>query len=320
MTNVEHRAGGGRALVVGWYSFPAMGATAGDMLARDVVCEWLNEARIPYDVAVAVPFVDGVSLEDVDPHNYSRLVFVCGPFGNGPPITGLLSAFAHCELIGVDVSMLDPIEEWNPFSLLLERDSSRTVAPDLAFARKSESVPVVGVLKVHHQNEYGRRARHDDANRAIDRMLERTRVARVPIETRLDTNDAGHHSAGQVESLIARMDAVVTTRLHGCVLALKHGVPPIAIDPIAGGAKVRRQCEAIGWELIFTVDELDDDLLLAAMHKALDLQTRERARACADDAIRRLQPVRTAFLSWFTPDPAPIRPESVSSTDHPAEP
>ena len=236
------------------------------------------------------------------------------------PSQACFRRFPHCELIGVDVSMLDPIEKWNPFSLLLERDSSRTVAPDLAFAGQSESVPVVGVLKVHHQNEYGRRARHDDANSAIDRMLTRTQVACVPIETRLDTNDAGHHSAGQVESLIARMDAVVTTRLHGCVLALKHGVPPLVIDPIAGGAKVRRQCEAIGWELIFTVDDLHDDLLLAAMHQALDPHTRERARACANDATRRLQAVRTTFLDWFTPLSVPVQPGSVPSTDHPAEP
>ena len=47
-------------------------------------------------------------------------------------------------------------------------------------------------------------------------------------------------TAEEVESLIARMDVVLTTRLHGLVLALKHGVPVVAIDPIAGGAKLRR--------------------------------------------------------------------------------
>ena len=36
------------------------------------------------------------------------------------------------------------------------------------------------------------------------------------------------------------MDAVVTTRLHGTVLAIKNGVPPVVIDPIAGGRKVLR--------------------------------------------------------------------------------
>ena len=50
-----------RALVAGWFSFEGMGATAGDILARDVVCGWLEEAAIPYDVATARPFTDGIA-------------------------------------------------------------------------------------------------------------------------------------------------------------------------------------------------------------------------------------------------------------------
>ena len=35
-----------KTLVAGWFSFEQMGASAGDLLARDLVCEWL-EARRP---------------------------------------------------------------------------------------------------------------------------------------------------------------------------------------------------------------------------------------------------------------------------------
>jgi exopolysaccharide biosynthesis predicted pyruvyltransferase EpsI len=66
-------------------------------------------------------------------------------------------------------------------------------------------------------------------------------MAVIAIDTRLDENRTGLRTAGEVESLIARMDVVLTTRLHGMVLALKNGVPAIAIDSVAGGAKVRRQ-------------------------------------------------------------------------------
>ncbi len=46
------------------------------------------------------------------------------------------------------------------------------------------------------------------------------------------------------------MDIVVTTRLHGMVLALKNGVPAIAVDPIVGGAKITQQARAINWPIL----------------------------------------------------------------------
>lgn len=33
--------------------------------------------------------------------------------------------------------------------------------------------------------------------------------------------------------MLRRLDVVVTTRLHGLVLALKNGVPALAVDPVA---------------------------------------------------------------------------------------
>ena len=42
-----------RTLVVGWFSFETMGTTAGDLLARDLVCRWLSGAGVTFDVAAA---------------------------------------------------------------------------------------------------------------------------------------------------------------------------------------------------------------------------------------------------------------------------
>lgn len=39
-----------RALVAGRFSVEDGGATAGDLLVRDVLCNWLAERRIAYDV------------------------------------------------------------------------------------------------------------------------------------------------------------------------------------------------------------------------------------------------------------------------------
>jgi hypothetical protein len=97
----------------------------------------------------------------VDPAAYAHLVFVCGPFRNiGPAITEFLERFAHCRRIGLDLSMIEPVEAWNPFDLLLERDSNRTARPDISFACGQPSVPVVGVCLVHRQKEYKARGQH----------------------------------------------------------------------------------------------------------------------------------------------------------------
>ena len=284
-----------KVLVTGWFSFPQMGATAGDLLTRDLVCRWLEEAGHAFDVALAPPFVGGVDWLTVDPSRYSDVVFVCGPFGNGWPIPELLERFAGRRLIGVNVSMLDPIDTWNPFDLLLERDSSVCSRPDLTMLTSAARVPVVGIVLVHDQKEY-RNGLHDAANAAIARLIASRPMAIVRIDTRLDTNATGLRTAAEVESLIARMDVVVTTRLHGLVLAIKNGVPAVAIDPIVGGAKVLRQATALQWPMCFTANGLDDDWLVRAFEYGLTAEGRVKARECAERARTRLTGVREQFL------------------------
>jgi hypothetical protein len=71
-------------LVAGWFSFEQMGATAGDLLVRDVACAWLDEARRSYAVATAPPLTGGVDWRRVEPTEYEQVVFVCGPLGRRP--------------------------------------------------------------------------------------------------------------------------------------------------------------------------------------------------------------------------------------------
>jgi hypothetical protein len=283
-----------RTLVVGWFSFPGMGATAGDLLARDVVCEWLEDAGRPYDVALAPPFEDGVDWQAVDPGDYEDLVFVCGPFGNGWPITDLLSRFTEARLVGVDLSMLQPLEEWNPFDVLLERDSSRTARPDISFLSKAPSVPVVGLVLVHRQSEYADGV-HEEVEAAIHEALAARDVAVVPIDTRLDVNATGLHTPAQVESVIARMDVVVTTRLHGLVLALKNGIPAIAVDPVRGGAKVMRQADVLGWPHVVSADAATPAQIGNSLDRCLESGARGVALQCAQRARQTLEGVVSEF-------------------------
>ena len=285
-----------RALVAGWFSFENMGATAGDLIARDLVCDWLRDGGVPFDVAVAAPFADGIDWRQCRAADYSHLLFVCGPFGNGPPVDEMLERFAGCRLVGIDLSMLDTLENCNPFHLLLERDSSAHSRPDLVFLAPPRSVPVVGVVLVHPQAEYGRRGMHRQANEAIAALIERSDVAAVNIDTRLDRNSTGLRTAAQVESLIARMDAVLTTRLHGTVFALKNGVPALAIDPIAGGAKLLQQARTLGWPTAFTADAITPDRLDAALDHCLSPEGRREAETCRRRAVALLEGTRERLL------------------------
>jgi hypothetical protein len=291
------REDGMRVLVTGWFSLDVGHATAGDVMAHQVVCEWLDEAGYAYDVAVTPPFVGDLGLAAADPSKYSHVVFVCGPFRPGWPLTEFLERFAGCTLIGINVSMLQPVEMWNPFDALLERDGTRTSRPDLAFLSTQPQVPVVGVVLVHPQSEYGDRQRHAVVNEAVRCLMAARDVAVVNIDTRLDTNAVGLSSPGQVEALIARMDAVVTTRLHGLVLALKNGVPAVAIDPIAGGAKIKQQADRVGWPIVFTPESLSDEALGDAYDYCLTPTARELAIRCRNDATESIRTMRLPFLA-----------------------
>jgi hypothetical protein len=288
-----------KVLVAGWFSFEQMGATAGDLMVRDSVCEWLRRAGISFDLALAAPFVGGVDWQSLDSSGYSHIVFVCGPFGNGPPVTEFLAKFAGIKLIGVNLTMLEALGTWNPFDLLIERDSSRTSRPDMAFLSRQGRVPVVGVVLIHPQPEYGDSDLHHAANDAIHRLVASRELSAVRIDTRLDVNKTGLRTPAEVESLIARMDVVLTTRLHGLVLALKNDVPVVVIDPVAGGAKIRRQAESIGWTPVFSADKLNDFEIQQAFENCLSLEARHKASECrlrAHDLLARVQDQFTAGL------------------------
>ena len=286
-----------RVLVTGWFSFDVGHTTAGDLLARDIVCSWLRTAGHPFDVAAVPPFTGDLDWPAADPARYSHVVFVCGPFRPGSPLTEFMEHFAGCRLVGVNVSMLEPIEMWNPFDVLIERDRPGTGRPDLTFLGKQPLSPVVGVALVHPQSEYGSRQRHSQVEEAVRALLAARDVSVVEIDTRLDVNRVGLRSVGQVEALIARMDVVVTTRLHGLVLALKNGVPAVAIDPIAGGAKIARQAESVGWSTVFTPESLTDAALAAAFDYCLTPSAREAAARCSLSAETKLAGIRESFLA-----------------------
>lgn len=291
-----------RVLITGWFSFEGMGTTAGDLMAKDVLCQWLKNSGIDFKVAVANMFDTGESInwQTCNPQEFSDLIFLCGPFGNGWPLTELLERFAGVNLIGVNLSVLQNLDEWNPFTILYERDSSRASNPDITFYASPPKVPVVGVVLVHKQKEYGNRAMHHLANSAIENLTAKVEASIVNIDTALENNKSGLRTAGEVESLIARMDLIITTRLHGTVLALKNGVPVIPIDPISGGAKISTQVKTVEWPVLFTIDNLDADKLLESFHFCLTEEAKLQARECSVKSINKVERLREDLIVNLT--------------------
>lgn len=286
-----------KTLVVGWFSFEKTMITAGDLEARNLACKWLESIGHSYDIALAPPFSGGVNWRLVDPSNYSHVVFVCGPFHYYDATAEFLHRFDSCRLIGLDLSMIKPIDVWNPFDVLIERDSSAHSRPDISFLSYQKPVPVVGILLVHPQPEYGDKGRHQVVNDAVYRLIDSQEMAAVPIDTCLDPNTTNLRNAAEIESLIARMDLVITTRLHGTVFAIKNGVPAIVIDPILGGAKVLRHAQTIGWSSILTTDNLTDEALQKAFAYCQTEAARVKAKECRERAIKVVEKIGDEFIA-----------------------
>jgi Polysaccharide pyruvyl transferase len=279
---------GMRVLVAGWPSFLYGEATAGDVLAMDAVQDALGSAGIACDQAWSpVLRPGGRTLGQARPGRYSHLVFCCGPL-HGPQLVGLHRTYAHCRRIAVGVSVTDPADPAAlGFHTILARDGAGAVPRrDLAACLSQPAVPVAGVCLAPGQPEYGRRARHDQVTRDLEEWLARQDCARIGLDTRLDPRGwRTQATAAQVEAVVRRVDVMVTTRLHGLVLALKNGVPALAVDPVAGGAKVTAQARAWDWPAVVTTHgRPDPDQLSQQWRWCLSEEAAACARALATGA------------------------------------
>jgi len=269
-------------------------ATIGDELGADVVVGWLTEMGIEHDVAWAPYLGRGPNWRDLTPADYTHLVFVSGPLMDMPLVRELTSAFAGAQRIAVNVSAV-PDDARPLFHQVWERDAPGVSRPDLAIAATTPDVPVVAVAFAPAQEEYGTRSQADAVRAAIEGWLGARAIPWFELD--MDLFDKPYERfPAQVEALVRRADVVVSMRLHGLVLALAHGVPVIACDAIAGGAKVSAQAAALGWPVVLRAGEIDPVTLDAALEHALsgtlsdELAEARRRGAAGNEQAR----------EWFT--------------------
>jgi hypothetical protein len=304
-------AGPVRALIAGWFSFVDGEATAGDVLAAAAVEQALTENGLAHDTAWSPVFrPDALHLDAAAPERYSHLVFACGPLHAIPPDTGrpsplleLHRRYRRLRRIAVGVSVPDPADPAvRGFHCVLPRDGPSVPVPSLdlaAAAPPPAAVPVVGVILTEGQREYGGRRRHAAVGRALTGWLRNLDAARLRLDTRLAHQEVGWpETPAQLHAVLSRLDAVVTTRLHGLVLGLRAGVPVLAVDPVAGGAKVAAQARALDWPAVLRAEQTGPAELDRWWRWCRSASGRELARATCDRMLGlRPLPQLTALIA-----------------------
>ena len=111
-----------RVVLAGWFSFDEVIATVGDELGADVVARWLTDLGVDHDVAWAPYLERGVDWRDLDPADYTHLVFVSGPLADRPLLRELAEAFAGARRWAVNVSVVEESAR-GLFDRVWERDA-----------------------------------------------------------------------------------------------------------------------------------------------------------------------------------------------------
>jgi hypothetical protein len=292
-----------RVLVTGWASFEHGEATAGDVLSMRAVHSALREAGIDSELAWSPNYQAGFqTIQDADPARYTHVVFTCGP-AHGRQVLDLHHRYACCRRIAVGVSVLDPEDaSVRGFHRVLARDDGTRSYPDLSLVEPTATTPVVGVILAPGQAEYGERGRHTGVHDELARWLTDLDCARLSLDTRLDTHDWRHCATpDQLTSVLARLDAIVSTRLHGLVLGIRMGVPVLAVDPVSGGGKVTAQARALGWPAVVPADKAHSGAFASWWDWCLSPPARSAAAGCADQPGWTLLTGLLEELRWDVP-------------------
>lgn len=318
--DVERSTGAGSRgeILVAWYGSFVGHGTIGDLLSLEaVVARLVAEGwRVSHASASdrAIPGAARVAWDEVDPRRFAAAVFTCGPIIRGhPQTTDLFTRFRGLPLLGVGVSLFEPGHEShaNPFTAVLARQGGSERFEDVALVAPWPSPPlereaqrpgpVVGLALRGQQAEYGPASclweRTERLARAAAEHVTRAAGGRVTtLENHLTRAGADPR---EIERRYADCDLVITSRFHGAMLALRHGVPFVAIDQIRGGGKVEPLLAGGGWPHVLRADTADDDDVARAADAALAARSRPLLWAARAAAVLRANRTLAALTSWL---------------------
>jgi hypothetical protein len=252
----------GKRILLAWWGTSKWGSpTIGDHMAISNIALALQQSGAEVDVAshnhVECGNANIVKWMRINPRAYKCVTFVCGPLSNELYFRLFFFRFRHARKVAVGVSVIDPtLPGTRLFEEIIARDGMPGSIFDLALAT-APSQPIVQRPRRHiavclrgHQSEYGEENCH---SAAVDRMV--LEVARQFGDVEhIDTIIGEGNSIQQVHQSFADAKLVITTRLHGGLLALHHCTPFIAIDQIKGGRKVSSVLRRVPWDYLYPFD------------------------------------------------------------------
>jgi hypothetical protein len=253
-------------LIAWWGAMKNGGETIGDVravrnvahLVRDMGFDFAIATDCPYDDLTGLPLVDW---REEPPERWNIVIFVCGPvIGTAPQFISFIERYQPSIKVGLGVSLL-PVASpgaHNPFDFILVRDGGDRATwgdlalPDSVAPRETIAPRPVGLCLRGLQGEYGPDACLDEqAGRLAHAIAAEIGGEIVTLDTRLKK----HLSI--CDAIIRDFDrcgTIITTRMHGGMLALVRGIPFVAIDQVRGGAKVTGVLQPLGWKLILPAE------------------------------------------------------------------
>jgi len=295
-----------RALIFGPFGVRDRACTFGDVQAAQVVASWLTEKNIEYDIVNEVSCSKkSIKFNEINPKIYNILFYVCGPFGTSSfrPLD-IINDFSHCKKIAINTTISrDDISTYNGYvDYIVARDSTTIKNPDLVFNIKNKKVPVIGVLLVHLNGRCSGGIRyHENIKKEVWNFFDKEKFARIDIDTTITTeknkNRTRVYSSDILESLICKCDAIISTRLHGIVYSLKNKIPVLAIDPIGGGHKVRRQTESINWPALLIGENATAENISLEIKKILEGKYTENIESSLIIAKTKSQEIKNQLYS-----------------------
>lgn len=264
-----------KPILIVWWGARSRQGTVGDCLAVCNVVFALQQRGAEVEIAADRGFqftgARSVNWWTVNPFRYRCVVFVCGPLTNSWYFRLLFSKFAWVRKVAVGVSVLEPRQRFTrSFDTIVARDGLPESHFDLAVAGEliphHAERPYVLVCLRGHQSEYGAAVCH--SARVDELIWHTTQRLGLPVKAVNMTVTPHTDALGHVHRSFSQARLVLTTRLHGALFALRHGVPFIAVDQIEGGRKLTSVVRKLGWEYLYPAD-VQQAGLDAACHRVL---------------------------------------------------
>lgn len=274
-----------------WYgSFGFKGAaTLGDLLAVDNISEQLTRGGFEHAIVTRHELEIERHFQVADVFSlagpFDTVAFVCGPLSDYANLQDFFAINAIRRSVAVGVSVIprhgdtialfdhivarDGLEPSNSYFDL----AVSTVEPPKELVSKPLKI---GICLRGQQSEYGRSGQSQAE--VADRLLIDLAAGSGAVTHQIDTVIRSDNRPEAIAKAFSDADVIFTTRMHGGLLSLAAGRPVIAIDQIAGSAKVSAVLRKAEWPYVFNIENLTADVLQSALRQILTIDIRPQVQ------------------------------------------